>query len=557
MAYHTPRLGTGAKDFPPRYLDTSSSAATLRWKYLYVLPVLLLEFLALALTRAVLPALLLEHFGSRVYIVMGMVDCIRGLLAFLASPLFGKVSDVVGRKLCLMVTVMGTCAPVCSLAFFSWDVVVFAPLSASSLPEADAGTDYMKSIGEESGNALEETSDSSGMWPNFLEPTTSDTGIHQVIQPQAITIFVILLALSGVFSSTFTLVFAYISDTVRQQDERVSAYGLALATFGLSFTIGPMVGGYLAKSHKQYVFLMSLILTIVDLLYIYFVLPESRALDHEGTVKSSISIISTDRNFSWNPIKSLRLVFVDPFLRKVGEVAFLYYTGLWALISTLSVYAVKRFHLGPERLGELMSALGLCTMVAEAVLVRIMVPLLGEKRSMKIGLISFGLQCVVLGFAYEPWHLFVCAAFSLLGNLVYPSLSSLVSGSVEPDAVGEALGAVNGVKSLTEGIGPLVFGSLMTLSEHSTLPGWPYLVAAVLVAAAYQVAGDLPDPEEDDYFHETDRRRVRPQQSKGAGQIMMTNTARDNSEYEDLLSDIDDSDEDDFGFATKSKSADI
>lgn len=538
-------LGKGIGEYPPRYLDTSKMDDSRRWMHLYVLPVLLMEFLALALTRAVLPSLLLEHFGDQVYIIMGIVDCIRGSLAFLASPLFGKVSDVVGRKLCLLVTVMGTCAPVCSLAFFSWDVVPGS--MASSGPDSS----YMQSVGRESGNSIEETSDSSSVWSSLMEPSP-ELGLHQTIHPRAITVFVILLSLSGIFSSTFTLVFAYISDTVRHQDERVSAYGLALATFGLSFTIGPMVGGYLAKSHKHYVFLSSLFLALVDLLYVWFVLPESRDLDHEFSVKGSISIISMDHNFSWNPVKSLRLVFVDPFLRKVGEVAFLYYTGLWALISTLSVYAVKRFHLGPERLGELMSAIGLCTMVAEAVLVRIMVPMLGEKRAMKVGLVSFGLQCIVLGFAYEPWHLFVCAAFSLLGNLVYPSLSSLVSGSVEPDAVGEALGAVNGVKALTEGIGPLVFGSLMTLSEKSTLPGWPYLLASVLVVAAYKVAGELPDPEEDDYIHETDRRRSRPYHKKNTGDIMMTNTRRDDSEYDALLSDVEDSDEDDsdIGFAT-------
>jgi MFS transporter, DHA1 family, tetracycline resistance protein len=193
----------------------------------------------------------------------------------------------------------------------------------------------------------------------------------------------------------------------------------------------------------------------------------------------------------------------------VGKVAFLYYTGLWALISTLSVYAVQRFHLSPERLGELISVLGLSTMIAEAALVRIVVPLLGEKRSMKLGLASFGLQCLTLGFAYEGWHLFVCAGFSLLGNLVYPSLTSLVSGSVEPDAVGEALGAINGIKALTEGIGPLFFGSLMTISEKSTLPGWPYLLAAVLVAAAYIETDKLPDIEDDDYIHELDRKGQR------------------------------------------------
>ena len=483
---------------------------------------LLLEFLALALTRAVLPSLLLRAYGHNVYLVMGAADFVRGLLAFFTCPLFGKVSDVVGRRLCLLVTVLGTCAPVCSLALFAWEKVPAAEMSAP----------------EEEGEA---------------EPTS-----FTIAHPYAIHVFVGLLALSGVFSSTFTLVFAYISDTVKEQDERVSAYGLALATFGLSFTLGPIFGGYLAKTHTQYVFLASLLFTGVDLLYIYLFLPESRELEQQypddgtdGANKSSnISIMTMDYEFSWNPVDTVRIVAIDPFLRQVGKVAFLYYTGLWAVISTLSVYAVKRFHLGPERLGELISALGLCTMLAEAVLVRVLVPILGEKRAMKLGLVSFFLQCVVLGFAYESWHLFVCAFFSLLGNLVYPSLSSLVSGSVEPDAVGEALGALNGIKALTEGLGPLLFGSLMTISENSALPGWPYLLAAVLVAAAFKEAEVLPDIEEDEYVHELDRKKNRGS-SEQQGIFMRTfapsstrKSGDDEEELLGLLSEVDESWED-------------
>jgi MFS family permease len=272
--------------------------------------------------------------------------------------------------------------------------------------------------------------------------------------------------------------------------------------------------------------LTSLFLTILDLLYIYLILPESskqslrrssNSNNNDVTTSSGresvVSILTTDHRhlFSWNPVEVLSIILVDPFLQQVAKVAFLYYTGLWAVISTLSVYAVKRFHLSPERLGELISVLGLSTMVAEAVLVRILVPLMGEKRAMKLGLASFALQCLVLGFAYESWHLFVCAGFSLLGNLVYPSLSSLVSGSVAPDSVGEALGAINGIKALTEGLGPLVFGSLMTISERSALPGWPYFLAAVLVVAAYKETSKLPDPDADDdeYIHEIARSKQR------------------------------------------------
>lgn len=500
------RLRYSVQNRPTLQLEPS------RYSHFYVLPVLLLEFLALALTRAVLPSLLLQQYGRSVYIVMGCADAVRGLLAFVASPLFGKISDQIGRRVCLFVTVLGTCAPICSLAFFTWD----APLSISQSGVVESG---------------EDPSDESGVWPMIWGNSASSIS-EPALHSRSLTVFVVLLALSGIFSSTFTLVFAYISDTVRNQEERVSAYGLALATFGLSFTIGPMAGGYLAHSHRQYVFLSSLLLTLLDLVYIYFILPESRTIISSN--KSNLSIITMDHNFSWNPVDTVKLVLGDPFLQKVGQVAFFYYTALWAIISTLSVYAVQRFHLTPERLGELMSLLGLCTMVAEAVLVRIAVPLLGEKRATQIGLISFGIQCAVLALAYESWHLFVCVGFSLLGNLVYPSLSSLVSGSVEPDAIGEALGAVNGIKALTEGIGPLVFGSLMTISERSVLPGWPYLLATVLVMFAYQASSKLPD-EDDEYIHELEFKNNISGQQFGKG----------NEEYEGLLSEIDSEDDDD------------
>ncbi len=53
-----------------------------------------------------------------------------------------------------------------------------------------------------------------------------------------------------------------------------------------------------------------------------------------------------------------------------------------------------------------------------------------------------------------------------------PSVSSLVSASVRPDMVARALGGIYGVKSLTEGIGPMVFDTLLKMSEKDNLTGW-------------------------------------------------------------------------------------
>ena len=49
-----------------------------------------------------------------------------------------------------------------------------------------------------------------------------------VLPSSALPTFILLLELSGMLSSTFPLLFAYISNTVRQQEERVAAYGFAL-----------------------------------------------------------------------------------------------------------------------------------------------------------------------------------------------------------------------------------------------------------------------------------------------------------------------------------------
>ena len=121
---------------------------------------------------------------------------------------------------------------------------------------------------------------------------------------------------------------------------------------------------------------------------------------------------------------------------------------------------------------------------------------------MRLGLMAFTLQCSLLGVANQSYQLFICVAISTLANLVYPSLSSLVSSIVAPESVGEALGAINGIKALTEGVGPLFFGTLMTLSEGTALPGWPYLIAALFSLLAYRQTDHLPDEDDEDYLSE-------------------------------------------------------
>lgn len=398
-----------------------------------VLPVLFYEYLAISLTRSLIPRMIVAEFGDYSYLAVGIMETIKGILAFVSCPAFGRLSDRIGRKYCLLVTVTGSTLPVCILAF------------------------------------------TSNMY-----------------------IFAAVMSLSGFFSATFPLTFAYISDCVDKKN-RAPAYGLALATFGLSFCLGPLSGSYLAAQFSdQVVFLTSLVLVVVNIIYIIMYLPET-VKNVGGMNRSLHNLTGVAMEYlpnTWNITETFRVFSFDPFMTNLAIIVFLYYTSVWAIVSTLMVYVTRHLHFDPLTLGWLLSVYGLATMFSEGILVRIIVPYLGETNSMRLGLIAFAMQCIVVAFSTSSEWIFVSVLFSMFANLVYPSISSLVSKIVEEDMQGEALGALNGIKALTEGFGPLLFGFLMGLFEKAAIPGAPYLVASFLSFWAFLHCYELPpEPE--------------------------------------------------------------
>ena len=471
-------------------------------RYYYVLPVLFLEYLALSIPRSLLPSLLNHAFGSYTYHVLGIVETVKGILAFVSCPLFGRLSDMIGRRFGLLFTVVGTVLPI----FVLWS------------------TESMYS-------------------------------------------YVVAQGLSGLFASTFTITFAYIADLVGKE-RRSAAYGLALATFGLSYCLGPIFGGILVNfGSVSLTFGVSLLCAGAALLYIIFILPESRPLSsprllmHKDSRKrkqtfkreilnesneveantsnvesefgptsstshftslsdvtenlhainnindispfsfrNSISIVEDLLPNQWSPFSVLEIFSGDPFLYRVGQIVFLYYIGVWAIVSTLMVHVQRQFHADEFTIGEVLSVFGISTMLSEGVLVRLVVPYFGEINAIRIGLAAFFLQCINIAIASSVPDIFFSLIFSFFANLVYPSISSLVSRSVPPSRQGEAIGAMNGLRALTEGFGPLLFGTLMYTMQDTNFPGAPYLLASVFAAAAWYLTYQLPSVDSYDIY---------------------------------------------------------
>ena len=69
--------------------------------------------------------MLLKEFGDWSYVVIGLMEMVKGVTAFISCPLFGKLSDQIGRVPCLFVSIAGTTLPVVLLALTE-NMVAFA-----------------------------------------------------------------------------------------------------------------------------------------------------------------------------------------------------------------------------------------------------------------------------------------------------------------------------------------------------------------------------------------------------------------------------------------------
>ena len=97
--------------------------ASRSYSYTPILYVLFLEFLAISLTKSIVPKLLVDTYGAHTYIVVGVMETVKGILAFVSCPAIGKLSDRIGRKPCLLITVVGTC--VCELLSMCMPLLLF------------------------------------------------------------------------------------------------------------------------------------------------------------------------------------------------------------------------------------------------------------------------------------------------------------------------------------------------------------------------------------------------------------------------------------------------
>jgi MFS transporter, DHA1 family, tetracycline resistance protein len=301
-------------------------------------------------------------------------------------------------------------------------------------------------------------------------------GINYIFLALAPTIWWLFVGriIAGVFGASFTTATAYIAD-ISTSETRSKNFGMVGAAFGLGFIIGPGLGGLLGELGPRVPFIAAGILTFVNMIYGYFVLPESLSKEHR-------------RAFEWkraNPMGSLIQLKKYKGVGGLIFAFFLLYIGGHAVQSTWTFVNIEKFHWSKSLMGLSLTFVGILIASVQGGLIRYTTPKFGEQKSIYIGLGLYAFGLLLFSFATEGWMMFVFLVPYCLGGIAGPALQSIISGNVPKNEQGELQGALTSVMSVTSIIGPLLMTNLFawfTRPEGSVkFAGAPFLAGSVFM----------------------------------------------------------------------------
>lgn len=308
---------------------------------------------------------------------------------------------------------------------------------------------------------------------------TAGSALDYVIMANAPTLSWLVIAriIAGFTGGVLATANAYIAD-VTPPEKRAGAFGMLGAAFGIGFIIGPALGGLLGEIDLRLPFWVAAGCSAANWIFGYFVLPESLTAENR-------------RPFSWkraNPIGALAALNRFPAVLGLAGSFFLLMLAQNMLFSTWALYTDHRYHWSPLSVGLSLMFVGVLSGIVQAGLVGRIVPALGEKRAVVVGMTISMCAQISYGLATQAWVVYVIMAVGAFAGIATPALQAYITKHVPPNEQGAVQGVYAGLGSLAGIPAPIIatwaFGWAISPQSPAYVPGIAFFIAAAIVAFA-------------------------------------------------------------------------
>ncbi len=265
-------------------------------------------------------------------------------------------------------------------------------------------------------------------------------------------LWIIALAriIGGLMGASVTTASAYIAD-ITPPERRAEFFGYLGAAFGVGFIFGPLLAGVLADYGARVPFYAASASSLLVFVFAWFALPESLAKRRRRRLNLREA----------NPIGAFAVVGRYPLVIALFAVFAVTQLAERMLESNWALYTDFRFGWGPSQIGLSLALVGVLFVIAQGGLVRVVVPRLGERRTVTLGLVVGGTCLLAIGFANQTWMVFALIVPYVLGwGMTGPAIQSMVTREVSAKEQGILQGSMTSIATASGIVGPPVAGTL-------------------------------------------------------------------------------------------------
>jgi DHA1 family tetracycline resistance protein-like MFS transporter len=286
--------------------------------------------------------------------------------------------------------------------------------------------------------------------------------------------------IAGFFGASFSTANSYIAD-ISTDENRSKNFGMLGAAFGVGFIVGPLMGGLLGEIGLRVPFYCAAALTFCNLLYGYFILPESLSIENR-------------RKFEWkksNPISTLRKIGNYKNIGYLLIAFFIINLGSHAIQSNWTYFTMYKFDWSEGMVGLSLAVVGAMVGVVQAMLAQKSADTIGVGKSIIVGFGLYTMGMFLFSVASATWMMFLFLVPYALGGIAMPNLQSFMVSKVSPKEQGELQGGLTSLISLSTIIGPIMMTQVFFYFTSETsivqFAGAPFLLGGVFMLASFLI----------------------------------------------------------------------
>ncbi|GGG55317.1 MFS transporter [Paenibacillus radicis (ex Gao et al. 2016)] len=283
--------------------------------------------------------------------------------------------------------------------------------------------------------------------------------------------------IEGVTGGSIGTIFAYFADII-PPDQRTKYFGWLSAVVGAGTVIGPTLGGLLAKFGYSVPMYFGAIVTLLNVVYGYFFMPES--LEKQNRLKA-ITFVRL------NPFTQLASLLSMKSLKRLLISAFLLWVPNGSLQAVFSQFTMDTFSWKPALIGLMFSIMGIQDILSQGFIMPKLLKKLHDKQIAILGMVSeiIGYSLIALSALFSFYPLFIAGMFIFgFGDSIFgPSFNGMLSKSVDSSEQGRIQGGSQSIQALARMIGPIIGGQIYVLIGHAA----PAFMGMILITAAIAV----------------------------------------------------------------------